>query len=53
MLASVNKILEDEIDNGTQPSEFGKKTYSKKMLLHMRIMTAKHKPRRQKCAVMY
>ena len=35
-----------------QPSEFGKKTNSKKML-YMKIMTAKHKLRRQKHAVMF
>ena len=37
----------------TQPSEFGKKTDSKKMPSYMKIMTAKHKLRRQKYAVMY
>ena len=36
-----------------QPSEFGKKTGSKKMPSYMKIMTAKHKLRRQKYAVMY
>ena len=37
----------------TQPSEFGKKTDSKKMPSYMKILTAKHKLRRQKHAVMY
>ena len=36
-----------------QPSEFGKKTNSKKMLLYMKIMTAKHKLQWQKHAVMF
>ena len=36
-----------------QPSEFGEKTDSKKMLSYMKIMTAKHKLRRQKYVVMY
>ena len=39
--------------NAGQPSEFGKKTDSKKMSSYMKIMTAKHKLRRQKYAVMY
>ena len=34
-----------------QPSEFGEKTDSKKMLSYMKIMTAKHKLRRQKYVV--
>ena len=38
---------------GLEPSEFGKKTGSKKMLSYMKIMTAKHKLRRQKYAVIY
>ena len=36
-----------------QPSEFEKKTNSKKMPSYIKIMTAKHKLRRQKYAVMY
>ena len=36
-----------------QPSEFGKKTDSKNMLLHMKIMMAKHRLQQQKYAVMY
>ena len=36
-----------------QPSEFGKKTNSKKMLSYVKIMTAKHKVWQQKYAIMY
>ena len=43
----------EDLGHRPHPSEFGKKTDSKKMLSHMKIMMAKHKLQQQKYAFLY